>query len=356
MGSPESLNAGRSAYPADSLMMWFWSGLDWAKADVRQHFLDFIADYCRQFDFDGLELDYFRHPLFFKPGEEERNLDAMTDFVRQVRKILREIGNTRGRPYLLAIRVPDNVAFARRTGLDVPRWLKEDLMDLLVVGGGYMPYSGRLKELIDLAHRHGVPAYPCVNHFRGPLQMQTIASNFWALGGDGFYLFNYYGVTGKEVNKGWGASAAESLQQIGSVETLRGLDKLYLPDEHTSIAYIGYSNTSGQLPVRLIDGTPVELVVGDDVQQAQSQQGVEELRLELKVADMANSEGIAIQVNGTTVPPENIKRLDETTFAAHLAAPPLRRGINHLVFLPSLGSAGRMTSQVTGVQLSVRYK
>jgi len=42
MGSPELLKAGRSAYPPDSVMMWFWSGLDWAKADVRQHFLDLL--------------------------------------------------------------------------------------------------------------------------------------------------------------------------------------------------------------------------------------------------------------------------------------------------------------------------
>ena len=110
------------------------------------------------------------------------------------------------------------------------------------------------------------------------------------------------------------------------------------------------------MPVRLIDGTPVELVVGDDVQQAQSQQSLAELRLELKVANMTDAEGIAIRVNGTSVAPENIERLDANTFQAHLTAPPLRRGINQLVFLPGPHSAGQISSEITTLQLSLRYK
>ena len=71
VGEQEKLELGSRAYPNDSLMRWFWCGLDWGEQEVRHHFLDFIATYCRQFDFDGLELDKFRHPLFFKLGEEE---------------------------------------------------------------------------------------------------------------------------------------------------------------------------------------------------------------------------------------------------------------------------------------------
>jgi hypothetical protein len=356
LGAPQALERGRGAYPADSVMAWFWSGLDWSKPEVRGHFLDFIAFYCPQFDFDGLELDYFRHPLFFKLGEEEQNLDTMTEFVRQVRRTLDKIGQDRGRPHLLAIRVLDTPAFSRRTGLDVQRWLEEGLVDLLVVGGGYMPYAGRLKELIDAARRHNVPAYPCLNHFRGPLQMRTVASNFWALGGDGFYLFNYFGVTGREVNPGWGASSAESLGQVGAPETLRGLDKLYKPDPGTATSYIGYNNATGQLPVRLIDGTPVELVVGDDVEEACAGDQLEELRLRVQVADVSKTAAIAVQVNGTSVSREKIQRADETTFDVDLSAPPLHQGINRLVFLPGLGSSGRLSSQVTGVELSVGYR
>ena len=356
LGAPEGLERGRGTYPSDSVMAWFWPGLDWSKDEVRRHFLDFIAFYCAQFDFDGLELDYFRHPLFFKLGEEEENLDTMTQFVREVRRTLDKIGRERGRPYLLAIRVLDTPAFSRRTGLDVPRWLEEGLVDLLVVGGGYLPYSARLEELVDLAHHHNVSAYPCLNHFRGPVQMRSVASNFWALGGDGFYLFNYFGVTGQEVNPGWGASSEESLRHVGSPETLRGLDKLFKPDEGCATSYIGYNNATGQLPVRLIDGTPVELVVGDDVEQAWANDEIAELRLRVRVADVSPEAAIAVGVNGSSVSAEKIRRPDETTFEVDLSAPPLRQGINHLVFLPGPKSSGRLGSRVTGLELSVGYK
>lgn len=356
LGNEDSMKRGRQAYPSDAVMLWFWPGLDWGKAEVREHFLGFIRWYCPRYDFDGLELDYYRHPLFFKLGEEEQHTAAMTDFVRQVRETLNEIGEKRDRPYLLAVRVPDTPAISRRSGLDAETWLRDGLMDLLIVGGGYMPYSGRLKQFVDLAHQHQVPAYPCVNHFRGPVQMRSLASNFWALGGDGFYLFNFFGVTGKEVNPGWGASDAISLREVGSVETLRNKDKLYLADTGETRHYIGYSNPESQFPVRIVGGRPVELVLGDDIDAAEEDNSLRELRLQFKVSSVAEQESISLQVNGITVPPDRITRTDESTFEAIPTASSLRRGINHIIFAPGKNSPGRLTSEVAGLSLSVRYE
>ena len=86
----------RGGYPESAVLRAFWSALDYAEPEVRQHRLEFIEELCRSYDFDGLELDYFRHPLFFKFGEEEANLDTMTEFVRQVRQLLNQIGRERG--------------------------------------------------------------------------------------------------------------------------------------------------------------------------------------------------------------------------------------------------------------------
>ena len=151
MERPDLLLGATKDHAQDAVMRAFWSGFDYAKEEVRRHFLEFIRTYCRQYDYDGLELDYFRHPLFFKLGEAQQNLDTMTAFVRKVRRILREIGQERGRPYLLAIRVPDTPAMARRTGLDVEQWMKEGLLDLLIVGGGYMPLCRPFRVI----HRSG---------------------------------------------------------------------------------------------------------------------------------------------------------------------------------------------------------
>ncbi len=336
-------------YPTTSVLRAFWAAYDYAEPEVRAHRLERIEEVCRQYDFDGFELDYFRHPLFFKLGEEEENLDTMTEFVRQVRRLLHEIGRERGKPYLLTARVPDNPAMALRTGLDVEQWLKEGLLDILVVGGGGMSYAGRLKEFIDIAHRYGVPAYPCINHFQDPIKMYSYASNFWALGADGVYIFNYFGVPE-------GSEKHQCLNQMGDPDTLLGLDKQYVPDNGASIFYCGHVNPPPQFPVRLIDGTPIELVVGDDVQKGTEDAILEEMRLKVKVGNMDESEGITIKINGISVPRENIERVNGETFEAVVTAPPVHQGINHIVVLPGLNSIGRLSSTVTWLELSVRYK
>jgi len=354
----------RGGYPADALLRAFWSAFDYAKPEVRQHRLRFIRRICRKYDFDGFELDFFRHPLFFKLGEEYENLDTMTEFVGQVRQLLNQIGRMRGRPYVLAVRVPDSPAMALRTGLDVEEWLRQGLVDMLVVGGGYMPYSGRLKEFIDMAHRYGIPAYPCINHFQEPIKMRSYASNFWALGADGVYLFNFGGA-------GEGTPQQACLSQMQDPDVLRGLDKLYLPDNGCSIFYTGYANPSPQFPVRLVWGKPIELVVGDDLQQAAREGLLGEVLLQIKVSNLAafpelnemilknevlSDERIAIQINGSRIPDQDIKRVDNKTFVASVTAPPLKRGINQIVVLHGPNSVGALSATVDGIELFVDYK
>ena len=355
LGNEEARKVGPDAYPKDAIMRRFWPGLDWAQEEVRQHFLDFIASYCAQYDFDGLELDYFHHPLFFKLGEAGKNLKVMSEFVGEVRKTLTRIGNERGKPYFLTARVPDTPTFARRSGLDVEHWLEEGWLDFLVVGGGYLEYSGRLKQFIDLAHQHSVPAYPCLNHFRGPKIMHSIASNFWALGGDGLYLFNYFGITGKAVNPAWGTPNALSLRQIGDPGTLRWLDKSYEPDHGSANPYIGYNNVSASLPVRLIDGTPVELIVGDDVKAGEETDKLKRAHLLVGVANVSEGESITVHVNGTAIDADKVKRTDETSFGIDLPAASLQRGLNEMVFLPGLKSSGRLGAEIVSVRLSIEY-
>ena len=359
MARPDLLLGARRDHAPDAIMRAFWSGFDYAKEEVRRHFLDFIRTYCRQYDYDGLELDYFRHPLFFKPGEARQNLDTMTSFVRKVRGILREIGQERGRPYLLAIRVPDTPAMALRTGLDVEQWMKEGLLDLLIVGGGYMPYAGRLESFIDLAHQYGLPAYPCINHFREPLAMRSLASNFWALGADGIYLFNYFGVRlGMEGGRlrpevSDSAERLKVLSQIGDPASITGLEKRFVADNGASIFYCGFTNPQGQFPVRLVEARPIKLVVGDDVGGADRPPS--ELLLNINVEDVPAGEGIAVEVNGAAVPLASLERTGETSFTARLQQEPLKRGLNTIAVLPGPNSTGRLSSRVTGLELQVSY-
>lgn len=237
--------------------------------------------------------------------------------------------------------------------------MKEGLLDMLIVGGGYMPYAGRLQTFIDLAHTYGIPAYPCINHFREPLAMRSLASNFRAMGADGVYLFNYFGVdSGMEGRRmvpqvSDSAERRKVLSQMGDPATLQGLEKRFPADNGASIFYAGFTNPRGQFPVGLVEARPIELVVGDNV--AGPNRPASELLLNVSVEDVAAGEGIAVEVNGARVPSGSLERTGETSFAARLQKEPLKRGLNSIVVLPGPDSTGRLASRVTGLELEVRY-
>ncbi len=360
----------RGGYPTTATLRAFWSAFDYAKQDVRDHRYEHITKIAGQYDFDGFELDYFRHPLFFKLGEEEENLDTMTGFIRRVRQGLNQIGKERGRPYLLAVRVPPSPGQALRTGLDVETWLAEGLIDMLIPNPGYQPYTTNYKDFIDMGHRYGVPVYPCLNcsginlpstgtQERSEEKIRSVTSNFWALGADGVYLFNFFVPWQSNIARSdeWDRDQAHSwLNEIGSPETLQGLDKRYAPDTGASVFYIGYGNAPGPFPIRLVDGTTIPLAVGDDVEAATQAGTIDQMRLRVNVGNMDESEGIVIRINGVSVPAENIEHPEAGHFEALLTAPPLQQGINEIVILPGRGSIGRLSSTVTGLELAVRYK
>ena len=343
---------GASGFPSASIMAWYWCGLDYGHAEVRQHFLDFILAYCPRYDFDGLELDYFRFARYFKLGADADHLDTMTDFVRQVRDGLNEIGRARGRSYLLAVRMPDTPSMARRIGLDIESWLAAGLVDLLNVGGGYMPWGARLKEFVDLAHRHDIPCYLCMNRVGKPVQGRSLASNFWALGSDGIYVFNFAGLA-------QGSEEQACLRQMGAPNTLVGLDKQYSAEDgdgNPDKGWRGMVSRPRRFPLRLIDAEPIELIVGDDVQHASRQDLIHSIVMHVGVGRVDEAEQITIEVNGKPLPDAAIKRIADNRFDAAISAPLLRRGINRVVVLPGRGSVGRTRSTVTSLTLSVRYR
>ncbi len=341
---------GKKGAPNHELWNAHWSGFDWSHAEVRQHFRDFIQWAAARWDFDGVELDWFRHPLFFKLGEEQANIENINEFVRAVRSDLNRIGATRGRPYLLTTRVPDTPRLALRTGLDVEQWLKEGLLDMLMVGGGYMPYGHRVRQFIDMAHRYGVHAYPCKNHYEDPRTMRSAAANFFALGADGVYLFNFGWIEGHPLYRD-DPELRPSLRQVGTPETLAGLDKRFLADSGSSIHYLGHTNPPSQFPVTLVGGRPIELLVGDDpVQMADAR-----ATLIVKVKDLQEQEQVVFRMNGTRLTADRVERADPDTIRVDVPTDAIVRGVNHVDVLPGPESRGAMVSTVTGMELLIDY-
>lgn len=156
-------------------------------------------DVATRYDIDGIELDFFRHPLFFKTqvlGEPvtQGQCDKMTALLAQVRRGTLEAARGRSRPLLIAVRVMDSPGYARAIGLDVEKWLKDGLIDVLIVGGCYF-HLEPWQTMVRMGHEHDVPVYACLSASR--LQAEDKlwrgeALDAWAAGVDGIYTFNLF--------------------------------------------------------------------------------------------------------------------------------------------------------------------
>jgi hypothetical protein len=309
-----------------------WSSLDFSYPEVREHVFSLIREVAQNYDVDGVELDFFRSPPYFAPTRdglpvEEQHLAAMTDLVRRLRSMADDVGQQRGRPLLLAARTPFTVEDARFIGLDLEGWLAEDLIDILIPGGGTeSTMTESFKEIVDLGHKYEVPVYPCIDwagfwshwafldlgareHRTYESWLKTLygghpkdieklnwivafnswegaaatwrgaAMNLWNAGADGIYIFNGFHST--DINR-W--------REIGDPETMANKDKIFGVERFT-----GDSSFKNVRELELKQGEPVSLhfQVGEDVESGNAA----ELRFRLHLWDLAENDDVAVTLN-----------------------------------------------------------
>ncbi len=243
-----------------------WTLLDYGFEEVRNHIFKLIAEVCRGYAVDGIELDFLRSPVFFTPTLDEKpvqqeHLDVMTELMQHIRDMSEDVGSRRGAPLLIAIRVPTSFEFSRKIGLDVENWLKDDVVDILIPATEIpSPLSTSFKNVVDTGHKYGVPVYPCVSCYfwnlwawldlglditwRGQESwiqakrsgriksssaivrdwagavkaIRGAAMNIWDSNADGIYLFNFFPHL---------FSKYEVFSEIGDPHKLANLDKIY---------------------------------------------------------------------------------------------------------------------------------
>ena len=128
----EVISSGPRPNPAFN---WLPGVLNYAVPDVRKLRLDQLRECCERFPIDGLDLDFLRFPMYFRPGEETANVATMTSFIRQVREMTQEVGRQRGRPLLLSVRVMSSPEQSLAIGLDPVSWAREGLIDIVSTRG-----------------------------------------------------------------------------------------------------------------------------------------------------------------------------------------------------------------------------
>jgi hypothetical protein len=294
-----------SKYPNSDPRHW-WTALNYEQPEVRDYVFRILQDVCQRYDLDGIELDWMRMPMLFRPSlelnpVEPEQVDMINDLMRRIRVMTDEVGQERERPLLVSTRVPLSVARSLGMGLDVRTWLEEALVDMLVLGGGYAPMAmaPQVREMVKLGHRHGIQVYPCISKsgMKGEYDCveawRGAAMNIWQTGADGVYTFNLFP---KEPD--------QRFSEMGSPETLKGLDKIYAVDNFMADSFLGCYRpglfTPGRLPVTLKTGqvVSVKLPVGEDITANAPSGKTAHARLRLRFSRPLEDDELKVVLNG----------------------------------------------------------
>ncbi len=138
------------------------AAMDYSHREVREPKLAMLAEVARNYAVDGIELDMSRTPYYFQPDEAWDNRDILTEFVRQVRAQLDEIGRDQGRKIALMVRTLFSEDRLRHGGMDLRTWISEDLLDILVLTDLTNTFRADCEPWVSLCKERGIPLYPSI--------------------------------------------------------------------------------------------------------------------------------------------------------------------------------------------------
>ena len=351
---PEFLVGTRENPPANGS----WSAVDYANPAVRDHTFRFMQEVCQNYDIDGIDLDFFRHRVFFKSTANGKDatpeeVAAMTDLMRRIRRMTEEEGLKRGRPILVIMRVPDSAAYAKAAGLDIEEWLKEGLLDLMVVSS-YIQLNP-WEVSVALGHKYGVPVYPSLDEarlkdedsqalrYRSELGLRGRALNAWKAGVDGIYTFNFFD------------PASRLWRELGDPDVLAKLDKDYFASfrgvgapagvPHESYITLPTLNPGAPLKIEAGGANETQFRCGDDPDRI----GKATLRLRFKAP--AETGLLSVALNGT---PLANPRQEKDWLAFDLDPKTLKSGPNAVRV--SLAAAASRPALWTDLHMQVRQE
>ena len=295
------------------------TGINYACPEVRAYMLAIISELIDRFDIDGIELDFMRHPAFFRIEEAYASRYLATDLVRQVRQRLDEKGAREGRELDLAIRVPTTLADSSRIGLDAHAWIVEGLADILIAGGGFRPFEIPIREFVEAAAGTDCRVYGCLEALAGVLneeKLRAICTRYWDAGVDGLYLFNYFNLSAE-----W---KRDVLGALADPAALANLDKRYEVDyssRERPNSQLGWSFRNAiplaQLPVLFTPtvtdrAAALTLDIADEIEKALTAGTLKGATLALNFQQLADGSRMEVSLNDTLLSWDDAHRASNT--------------------------------------------
>ncbi|MFV0415480.1 MAG: glycosyl hydrolase family 18 protein [Chthoniobacterales bacterium] len=327
------------------------TSVDYGQEEIRKKAFSFVEEVAKGYDVDGVELDFFRHPVFFKSAASggkatDEDREKMSDLIHKIREMIRAEGKKRGKPILLSIRIPDSLEYCREIGLDVEKWLKEGWIDFVSMTGYFRlnPWS----YSVELGKRFDLPVYPCLSESRitqatDPLSKRSTpevyrarAANAWQAGAKGIYVFNSF-----NGNSPW-------WHEIGNPKALPGLNKRYFATVRTGdpgkflsggASFSRLTNVSPDNPRILSAGEAFRFSIdtAEDFQAASAQGKSARVLLRLNIRPIPKPETIQLTLNDT---PLSDGRVDNGWITFSVKPDLLRAGSNEI----AVGIASRQAT------------
>ena len=294
----------------DKTTEWFALSWNFEVPEVREHRYKHIEELCHRYDWDGVELDWQRHAFHFPDDQGYRLKYLLTDLIRAARSMTNALAQERGKPFYVAARVSATLEGCRHIGYDIPVWVKEGLVDILIPSGGSSTDpDADVRGFLDLCRGTDIAVYPALygsllrqkigpedEYTRNLMLSRAIASRYLRDEADGVYVFNFHG--DRDMRR-------ELLTEMGSTETLRQKDKTYAAT-YRNIRRVGdwrnaekYDRMRGEVPVALKrtlsgDGPTITLDIADDM----SVDAPESIELRLRLDEWVRGDIIRVLWDG----------------------------------------------------------
>ena len=244
--------------------------------------------------------------------------------------MLLEVGRKRGRPLLLAARIPENLEGCHFDGIDPETWAREELLDIFVMG--CRSFDVNIPAFRRITEGTNIKLYPCIDDHHAsdgyqwpPIEvMRGVAANWYQQGADGIQTFNFAHATPERTDrilgqmyleKGW-QTHQQAYHEIGDGDGLKQKNKVFVvqrrggghgttvipnPEDWSTPRFM-YFNTNmfGQLPAPLDNSGAVDtlLTIGVADSVAAEADLVDQITLRLLLSDSEGPPSIPPQAGG----------------------------------------------------------
>ena len=259
---------------------------NFAEPGVRDLKVRILEELARNYEYDGIHLNFARNPPLVPPDSAWENRNAVTQFMRALRTRLLEVETQTDRPILLSAQVGPSLSESHMDGLDPETWAREQLVDLLVLGARSSDVD--LEDYRRITADTHIKLYPSWDDYHSsdgyrhqpPEHLRGVFANWWGQGADGMHCFNFDNQITPDPSPDHPLAWRKNRQlyrEIGSPETLKCKDKFFVVQRRgwdsanyrTAREAFITGNILAQLPAEISNDAGVDTIlsvrIGDDV-------------------------------------------------------------------------------------------